>query len=380
MTKSTGPDKLPSFSRRAALGLGLGASATLLGCGGETRKSKQVAAGPRSTAGLGVAVVGLGFVAGKKIIPALGYTENCHLAGLVSGGMGKLEEWGQKYSVPREGWYTYDTFDRIADNPDIDIVYIALPNAMHAEYAIRAAKAGKHVFVEKPMATSVAECDAMTAACADANRHLGVAYRCHYSASHQEMMRLAREHTYGAARLITAKIGFPLSGSNDWRHNSQLAGGGVLLEQGVYAIQAARYISNEEPVTVVGLAAHADPHSGIEDTVLWNMSFPSGAMANCATSYVTGMDQIWVGAEKGFYQLSRAFSYKKRLMLTSNSKGNVKIKEEDEFEGQLDAFAGSIQSGAPVPYRLSAREGRTDIRIVSAVYESIREGRAVSLA
>jgi predicted dehydrogenase len=378
MTKTTRHPQVPTLSRRAALGLGVGAGVTLLGCS-RGEKNKKVAAGPRSTAGLGVAVIGLGFVAGTKIIPALARTSNCHLAGLVSSSESKLDEWGTKHGVAPAGRYTYDTFERIADNPDIDLVYIALPNALHAEYAIRAAQAGKHVFVEKPMAVSVAECDAMMAASASAGRQLGVAYRCHYSAAHQEMMRMSREQTYGAARLITAKIGFPVANKESWHYQNSLAGGGVLLEQGIYAIQAARYISQEEPIAVMGLASHASDAEGIEDTVLWNMSFASGAMASCATSYVTAMDQIWVGAERGFYQLARAFSYKDRAILTSAGDVEIDEADEDEFVGQLDAFAGSIQAGTAPPQRLSAAEGRTDIRIVSATYESIREGRTVKL-
>ena len=114
---------------------------------------------------LGVALVGLGTYAAGQLAPALQQTVHCYLAGIVTGTPSKAAAWKEKYNIPDKNIYSYDNFDTIKDNPDIDIVYVVLPNSMHAAYTIRAAQAGKHVICEKPMALTVADCDAMIAAC-----------------------------------------------------------------------------------------------------------------------------------------------------------------------------------------------------------------------
>ncbi len=142
--------------------------------------------------------------------------------------------------------YNYASFDRIADNPDIDIVYVVLPNAMHAEYTIRAARAGKHVLCEKPMATSAKECEAMITACKTANRQLAIAYRLHFEPHNLEAKRLGQRKVFGALRTIEAGFGFIIGDPSQWRLKKALSGGGALMDVGVYALQAARYVSDED--------------------------------------------------------------------------------------------------------------------------------------
>jgi hypothetical protein len=139
---------------------------------------------------LGIALVGLGGYATGQLAPALQQTENCYLAGIVTGTPSKAEQWKTKYSIPAGNIYDYNSFDKIKDNPDIDIIYVVLPNSMHKEYVIRAAAAGKHVISEKPMAINVADCDAMIAACKKAGKTLSVGYRLHFEPYNLEMARL----------------------------------------------------------------------------------------------------------------------------------------------------------------------------------------------
>src|SRR5688572_16432980 len=171
---------------------------------------------PKKT--VGFALVGLGSLSEHQIAPALFQkTKLCKLTGLVSGHPDKAKAWAQKYGVPERSIYDYTNFDRIKDNPDIDVVYVVLPNSMHAEYTIRAAKAGKHVLCEKPMAISVKECDQMIAACKAAQRKLAIGYRLHFEPNNLEMVRLAREKTFGAVKVIEAAAGFPIGDPKQWR-------------------------------------------------------------------------------------------------------------------------------------------------------------------
>ncbi|EMI58388.1 Gfo/Idh/MocA family protein [Rhodopirellula sallentina] len=111
------------------------------------------------------ALVGLGSLSTKQIAPALQKTQHAKLAGIVTGTPSKEKTWAEKYGIPQHNIYDYDTFDKLSENEEIDVVYIVLPNGMHHEFTIRGAKAGKHVLCEKPMANSAQECREMIAAC-----------------------------------------------------------------------------------------------------------------------------------------------------------------------------------------------------------------------
>ena len=172
------------FLRQAAE-MGIGASALAL----SFSINSIYACDPQEDRPLGIALVGLGNYSANKLAPALQETRFCRLAGIVTGTPAKAEEWSRKYDIPKGNIYTYDTYDDIAGNPDIDIVYVVLPNGMHAEYSIRGAEAGKHVICEKPMANTVEECRQMIGACKAAGVKLQIGYRCQYDPHHREIMR-----------------------------------------------------------------------------------------------------------------------------------------------------------------------------------------------
>ena len=157
---------------------------------------------------IGIALVGLGNYANIQIAPALLETAHCRLRGIVTGSPEKVPIWCEKYNIPKQNVYNYQNFDAIRNNPDIDIVYVLLPNSMHAEYTIRAAKAGKHVICEKPMALNVVECEAMIKACKEANVLLSVGYRLYFEPHHLEMRRLGTQKIHGAL-----PRGFSVSGA-----------------------------------------------------------------------------------------------------------------------------------------------------------------------
>ncbi len=228
---------------------------------------------------LGVALVGLGGYASGQLAPALQQTEHCYLAGIVTGTATKAETWKKQYNIPDKNIYSYQNFDSIKNNPDIDIVYVVLPNSMHAEYSIRAAEAGKHVICEKPMAISVQECDQMIAACKNAGKLLSIGYRLHFDPYHLEMSKRIKDNSYGTLNNLTAGFGFNAQ-KGSWRLDKKMAGGGPLMDLGIYCLQAACYTTGLEPIAVT---AQASPISDkekfvdIEETLTWQMEMPGYA-------------------------------------------------------------------------------------------------------
>ncbi|HVF96829.1 MAG TPA: Gfo/Idh/MocA family oxidoreductase, partial [Flavisolibacter sp.] len=221
---------------------------------------------------LGVALVGLGMYAEGQLAPALQQTEHCYLAGIVSGDEKKLKAWKKRHNLPEGSCYSYQSFDIIKDNPDIDIVYVVLPNGLHAEYVVRAARAGKHVICEKPMAITVEDCDRMIAACKEAGKMLSVGYRLHFEPHNKEIMRIGQQKVFGAVKLI--KAGHGLKYTSGWRIDKKLAGGGPLMDLGIYCVQAARYSTGAEPVAVTaqeGPKKYKRKFRDVEEAITWQM-------------------------------------------------------------------------------------------------------------
>jgi predicted dehydrogenase len=325
---------------------------------------------------LGIALAGLGEYSGGQLAPALLETKHCYLAGIVSGSEDKKEKWKKKYDIPGKNIYSYENFDSIKDNSDIDIIYIVLPNSMHAEYVIRAAKTGKHVICEKPMAITVEECDKMIAACKEAGVMLSIGYRLHFEPYNLEMMRLAKEKVYGALKKITAAHG--LSNAQGWRLDKELAGGGPLMDVGIYCVNAGRYITGLEPITVEafeGPKNDKEKFKTVEESLTWKMEYPNGIIAECSCSYSEYQNHLHVDAEKGRFEISPAFSYAGLKGKTSD--GKMYLPHINQQAAQMDNFALAIINKKPtsVPGEL----GRRDVKILQAIYKSVAAGERVEI-
>ena len=222
-------------------------------------------------------MVGLGRISMQHFMPGLKTTKNAKLTALVSGHRDKAEKMAAQYGVPEKNIYSYDNYDSIANNKDIDAVYIALPNSMHAEYTIRAAKAGKHVLCEKPMATSVADAEAMIAACKQANRKLMIAYRCQLEPANLRAKELIRDGKLGKIQAIESTYGFNIA-RGEWRYTRKLGGGGPLMDVGIYSLNACRFLLGEEPAEIHATASVID-HDGrfdeVEENLGFTLKFPS---------------------------------------------------------------------------------------------------------
>jgi predicted dehydrogenase len=326
---------------------------------------------------LGYALVGIGKLTQHQLIPALKKTRACRLTALVSGHPDKAKKVAAENGVLERNIYTYENFDRIADNPDVDIVYVVLPNAMHAEFTIRAARAGKHVYCEKPMAVSVAECQQMIAACKKANRTLGIGYRLHFEPYNLELVRIAKSRELGTMRVITASAG-TIPEPTNWRLDKKLAGGGSMVDIGIYALQAVRYVSGEEPVQVSARQGTTDPKrfKDIDETLSFWLSFPSGLTASCVSTYAANTSRVEVAADRGRFGLEPALYYHGIKGFRTDGKP-FSFPDIDQFAAEMEDFAVCVRDGKPT--RVPGEEGLRDVRIIEALYRSAATGRDVRL-
>jgi glucose-fructose oxidoreductase len=353
--------------------LALGTASVASGAG---RRAFPAPPRDRSPRRLGVALLGLGRYSTNELGPALRLTRRCHLAGVVTGSPEKAAKWAQDFGLPEKGLYGYDTFDRIADNPDVDIVYVVTPPALHPEFAIRAARAGKHVITEKPMATSVADCDAMIAACRKARVALSVGYRLHFDPYHKELMRLARDKDFGAFTKMTGDRGFVMR-ARAWRIDKKLAGGGPMMDLGIYIVHGACMAAGAAPVAVTAQEepkTRPDLFDQVEERIRWTMEFPGGATCDAVTSFAHVADRFRAEGPRGWFELpEHAFTYRGLKCVTS--RGPLEYPPVNQQAAQMDDFADCVRTGrkTTVPGEL----GRRDMRIITAVYEAAATGRRV---
>ncbi|AMR33842.1 glucose-fructose oxidoreductase [Mucilaginibacter sp. PAMC 26640] len=323
---------------------------------------------------MGIALVGLGSYSGGQLAPALQHTKNCYLAGIVTGTPQKAEAWSKKYNIPQKNIYNYQTFDQIAHNPAIDIVYIVLPVSMHKEYTIRAAKAGKHVICEKPMALNAADCREMIAACKNAKRLLSIGYRLHFEPHSQEVMRLGQKKVFGKVVKIDTGNGFVYGGDpNAWRLKKALSGGGALMDMGIYSIQGSRYTLGEEPVAVKATQQKTRPElfKEVDETIFWELKFPGGAKVNGKSSYNNNWSYLHATAENGHFELEPAFGYG-GLDGKVNGKP-MNIPNNIQQAAQMDDFATCVMLNKQS--RVPGEEGEKDMKVVDAIYRSLKTGK-----
>ena len=334
-----------------------------LGCvsgGGEQRSEKRI----------GVALVGLGYYSRDLLAPALQLTKHCYLAGIVTGSPEKIPVWQEKYNIPDNNVYNYENFDQLANNDAIDVIYVVLPNSMHAEYTIRAAKAGKHVWCEKPMAMNVKECESMIKACKENKRQLTIGYRMQHEPNTQTVIEYARTKPYGQIRELSAEAGFRggFPDKSTWRTHKNM-GGGAMFDMGVYSLNAARYSTQEEPIAVSARYEVGRPEifDEVDETTYFDLEFKSGVKANCKTSFAHSWNHLKVDCEKGWYELKPMQSYTGVKGQTSD--GILLNKPiENQQAKQMDDDALAIMNDEPplVP----GEEGLKDIRVVEAIFES----------
>jgi glucose-fructose oxidoreductase len=322
---------------------------------------------------LGIALVGLGYYSTDLLAPALQQTKHCYLAGIVTGTPAKAEAWKKKYNIPDKNIY-------IANNPAIDVVYVVLPPSMHKEYVVRAANAGKHVWCEKPMAMTEAECNAMINACRSNKRSLAIGYRLHHEPNTQEWRAIVKGKQLGKVTKMNCAAGYRDNRTDHWKQKKEM-GGGVLYDMGVYAIQGARLGTGMEPVAIVSAQTSTTRpeiyKNGLDETTIATLEFPGGVMADIKTSFGENINFLNITCEKGEIKMQPYSAYNGQN--GTSPLGTINHRYEVPFQQakQMDDDAMSIMQKKPM--LVPGEEGLRDIRLVEAIYKSAASGQQVKL-
>jgi predicted dehydrogenase len=329
---------------------------------------------------LKVAIMGLGSY-GNRVAEAMVDCKRAKVTGVISGTPSKIKDWQAKYNIPDKNCYNYENFDAIKNNPDIDAVYIITPNGLHHSQCLRVAAAGKHVICEKPMAVNAKEGQEMVDACKKAGVKLLIGYRMHFEANTLEVVKLRKEGEFGTIKFFQGLSGFKIGDPTQWRLDKKLAGGGAMMDIGIYAINGARYMVGEEPSFVTAQEVKTDPvkfKEGVDETITFQMEFPSGAMASCLSTYaVSYLDKFFLVGEKGFAEMQPSTGYGPIKSWTN--KGRLDLPHKTHQTVQMDQMAMIIFDGKKPTIPVDGEEGVKDMKIIDAIFEAAKTGKKVAL-
>ncbi len=329
---------------------------------------------------LRVAIMGLGSY-GSRVAEAMLTSTMAKLTGVISGTPSKIKEWQTKYNIPEKNCYNYENFDDIKNNKDIDAVYVITPNALHHDQVIRVAKAGKHVICEKPMAINATEGQEMVDACKKANVKLLVGYRMHFEPKTLEIVRMRKAGELGKILFFQGLCGFKIGDPTQWRLNKALAGGGAMMDIGIYAINGSRYMIGEEPIWVTAEETKTDPikfKEGVDETIMFQLGFPSGAVASCLSTYnMNNLDRFFLNGEKGFAEMQPSTGYGPIKARTNI--GELTHPHVTHQTVQMDEMAAIILQGKQPMVPVDGEEGVRDLKIIDAIFAAAKTGKKVEL-
>jgi predicted dehydrogenase len=331
---------------------------------------------------VGFAIVGLGKLAIEEVLPAFGKCKLARPVALVSGHPDKAKRIAATYNLDPRNIYNYDNYDTLKDNPAVGAIYIILPNSMHAEFTVRGLNAGKHVLCEKPMAANPAEAEQMIAAAKNNQRKLAIAYRLRYEPFNMAAIDICRKGEIGKLKTIIAENCQEVKAPNI-RLSKQLAGGPV-EDVGVYCINAFRYLSGEEPREITAYAHQPkddERFREVAESVTFAVKFPSGLLCTGTCSFGTAESRSFsVQGSKGVLRMESAFAYQgQRLTVSKENKiSEINLEPVDHFAAEMDYFAECALGAKEV--RTPGEDGLADMKIISAIAESVRTGRAVTIS
>lgn len=329
---------------------------------------------------LRVAIMGLGSY-GTRVAEAMESCTRAKLVGVISGTPSKITKWQSKYNIPDKNCYNYENFDAIKDNPDIDAVYVITPNGLHKDQSIRVARAGKHVICEKPMGLNAQEGQAMVDACKAANVKLLIGYRMHFEPKTVAVIQMRKDGDFGQPKFFQGQSGFVIGDPTQWRLDKELAGGGAMMDIGIYSINGARYMLGEEPIWVTAQETKTNPEKfkeGVDETIQFQMGFPSGAVANCLSTYnMNNLDRFYLTGSKGFVEMQPSTGY--GPIEGRTHKGPLTQPHVTHQTLQMDGMAALIFEGVQPIVPVDGEEGVKDMKIIDAIYQAAKTGEKVEL-
>lgn len=329
---------------------------------------------------LRVAIMGLGGY-GTRVAEAMLSCKKAKLVGVISGTPSKIKAWQGKYNIPEKNCYNYENFDKVKDNPDIDAVYVITPNALHHGQVIRVARAGKHAICEKPMALNAKEGQEMVDACKNAGVKLLVGYRMHFEPHTLEVIRMRKAGDFGKVLFFQGLCGFKAGDPTQWRLNKQLAGGGSLMDIGIYALNGARYMIGEEPTWVTAQETKTDTEKfkpGVDETIQFQLGFPGGAVASCLSTYnMNNLDKFFLNGSKGFAEMQPSTGYGPIKGRTHKGDLNQPVVVHQTL--QMEEMSEIILNGKQPVVPVDGEEGLRDLKIMDAIYLAARTGKKIDL-
>ena len=347
-------------------------------------QDNAVTAAAQSGKKINFAVMGLGQLGMGQILPAFQHCKLSKLTALVSGTPDKAKQQAEKFGVDAKNIYNYENFDKIKENDQVDVVYVVLPNSMHSEFVVRAANAGKHVLCEKPFDVSADKCQVAMDACKKNNRKLQIGYRLMYEPNNLALVDAVKQKAIGDLKMLECGAGFSINPPNQWRLKQQLAGGGCLMDIGVYALSAARYITQEEPteVSAMTFANREDPRfKEVEEHCNFDLRFPSGVLASCTSSYSCGLNRFRAIGTRGWAECEPALSYNGVKFRKSGRGGQPDqpdLGDPNQFAAEMDALAECIINNTEP--KASGEQGLRDVKIMQAIYEAAKTGKTIKLS
>jgi predicted dehydrogenase len=330
---------------------------------------------------LRVAIMGIG-IYGNIVAEAMQSCTKAKLVGVISGSPEKVKNWQTQYDIPNKNVYNYDNFEDIKNNPDIDAIYIIVPNFLHKVYALRAAKTGKHVICEKPLGLNTKESQEIVDGCKMAGVKLLVGYRMHFEPKNLEIIAMRKAGVFGKIKYFTGNGGYPIGDPTQWRLDKAKAGGGSMMDIGIYAVNGARYMVGEEPIWVTAQETKTNPYlfkEGVDETITFQLGFPSGAIAQCLSTYSMGnVDRFLLIGENGYAELNPANGYGP---LEGNTQDGPLSAESPAMQQtlQMDEMADILLNGKTPVVPVDGEEGVKDSKIIDAIYAAVKSGKKISL-
>jgi predicted dehydrogenase len=330
---------------------------------------------------IGYAVIGLGHISQRAVLPAFCHAKRSKLIALVSGDRRKAKRLAAQFGASHT--YTYGAFDDCLRNPQVEAVYIATPNSMHLEFALRAAQAGKHVLCEKPLANTTAVCRQMIEACEVNGVKLMTAYRKYFEPSALAFKALIESGKLGRLKIIHTAFTVSLPPGDSWHLKKSLAGGGSLPDVGIYCINSVRWLTGLEPLEATAYSWTSDParFSEVDENMSFQLKFPGNLYVQGSSSFTAAKASfLQVHGEKGWAALDPAFAYNEERRFFGKIAGEgfkKKFKPMDEFCLELDHFSECIRGNRePEPDGVT---GMRDIAVIEAIYEAATRNQPVAI-
>lgn len=323
------------------------------------------------------AVVGAGWISQEAFMPAVDQTGNSEMTAIVTGNKDTAQKLAEFYGIKHI--YPYERYDEMLKAGVVDAVYVALPNSMHADYAIRAANHGVHALVEKPLAISIAECEAMIAAAARNKVWLMTAYRLHNEPGTLAVIDMVRRGEIGDPRIFQSVFSFQAPPGNHRLKAEHW--GGALQDIGVYCLNAARQVFGCEPVEAVAMADSLPGDARFSETpemYCATLRFPGGRIANFIASFgAEPREHHRIVGSTGEIEVINPYRFETAKCVRLAKDGKVTEQQFDHvenFSGQTAYFSDCILKG--VRPESDGEEGLADVRAMLAIEEAARTGQA----